>query len=339
MKHVFVLHSHTTMLTSLGVMDYYNLKKDDVVFFYGRNYSTDILPSDYNVINISDLYLESQMVYRTGYKKQKNVVDKLDKLVDEYVADDFYFYIPNFCVPLFVAIYTNKHCKEARYIQEGGYVQSKVFRINYSYFSLVKDVLKAIKFRMPFRLWIPCSNYTEKTLYKQRELHSYALSESFFMALPSQRHVIKWPKIELDLQINQDYPIFITDGFINNLMAEKDVYYEQLERLIGQYHKSVNYVKFHPAQSEEEKDYIKQLFVRCACKCIVLPDKTPMELVIVGYHKLTFIGMGSSLLYFAEENGHFVISHDDWMLENSQLYRRYVDTTGAFLFKEYYNKK
>lgn len=336
MKHVFVIHSHTPMLTSMGVIHYLHLKTEDVVFLSGRNYQTDYIPNQYKIYSISDEYTFSQEVYYQSYSEQNKIVEAADRIINNYINEDFILYIPNFCVPLFVAIYTNKLCKEARYIQEGGYVQKNVFRTEYSYYRVLKDIIRDIKYMRPFRLWIPCSNYTKKHLYKQKELHSYALTKRHFRNLPSQQHVIKWPKIELDIKINSQYPIFITDGFVKNKMAEKECYYKQIIRLIAENHGEYNYIKFHPAQSKEERNDILDFFKKERVDCEVLPDNVPVEIIIVNNRNLKFVGMGSSLLYFAHDNKHQVVCHDDWMLENSKLYKQYYIETGAFLFKDYY---
>lgn len=302
----------------------------------GRNYHSNLLPPQYKEKDISDAYSYSQSVYDMGYKAQRSIVTTADRLIDEIVCEDFVLYIPNFCVPIFVAFYTNNHCKEARYIQEGGFTQKKVFRTNYSWYRIAKDILRDVVNKRPLRLWMPCSVYTSKHLYKNKELHSYALTERYFRNLPSQHHVIEWPSFKIDIDLHQDWPIFITDGYIRNKMSEKDIYYNLLRKLIKQYSKANNYIKFHPAQPETERIDILGFFYDIGLNCEIIPDSIPIEIVIINLKKLTFVGMGSSLLYFAQDNGHQVISHDDWILEKSELYKKYYKNTGAFLFKDYY---
>ena len=286
--------------------------------------------------DVSVEYSYSQEANNFGYKEQKKIVKDADNIVKKFIFEDFILYVPNFCVPLFVALYSNKSCKEARYIQEGAYTQRNIFRLDYGFRDLIKDMIRDILSKKPLRLWMPCSNYTKHHLYKQRVLHSYAVTNRHFRNLPATQHVIKWPQIKLDVELDSRYPIFITDGFIKNKMAEEDVYYNLLEKLIKEYRKDSNYIKFHPAQSEYERNTILRMFSEEGVGCEVLSDGIPMEIVIMNQKNLTFVGMGSSLLYYAHDSGHVVICHDDWMLENSEMYRRYYANTGAFLFKDYY---
>ena len=42
MKHIFLIHSHTLLLTSLGVINREKLAEEDVIFIYSRNYRSCI---------------------------------------------------------------------------------------------------------------------------------------------------------------------------------------------------------------------------------------------------------------------------------------------------------
>ena len=42
MKHVFIIHSHTTFLTAIGCVNYQKLTSSDIIFLYVRNYKNSI---------------------------------------------------------------------------------------------------------------------------------------------------------------------------------------------------------------------------------------------------------------------------------------------------------
>ena len=56
MKHLFVINSHTTCMTALGVIDYLHLNKDDIIFVLVRNYKNILIQGKYKEIDMSWAY-------------------------------------------------------------------------------------------------------------------------------------------------------------------------------------------------------------------------------------------------------------------------------------------
>ena len=60
----------------------------------------------------------------------------------------------------------------------------------------------------------------------------------------------------------------------------------------------------------------------------------PFELILSSTNqRLTVVGLGSSLLFFARDFGHTVICHDRWLVK-SKYYRRYKKECGFLFFDE-----
>ena len=53
MKHLFVIHSHTSFLTAMGTIEYLNLKEEDVGIAWSRNYHNILYNSNYKSEDIN----------------------------------------------------------------------------------------------------------------------------------------------------------------------------------------------------------------------------------------------------------------------------------------------
>ena len=53
MKHIFIIHSHTLFLSSLGIINKLAIEDNDILFLFHRHYKT-IIPFNYKWIDISD---------------------------------------------------------------------------------------------------------------------------------------------------------------------------------------------------------------------------------------------------------------------------------------------
>ena len=332
MKHLFIINSHTTFLSAMGTADYLHLPQNDVIFAYMRNYKNSVTKVPYKVIDVTELY-DSTIQYYSG-KPLSYVIKEIDEFVDHNIKENYSLYVSHLVVPLFKILYTNKLCKRVSYIQEGAFTGKNAFCTNISFVHKLKNFIK-LYFRGD--RWFDGEWYMAGTIYKQRKLDSYAINDKFWQYLPSQNHIISWPKISLPIDINNNYPIFIFDGYVANGMSEYDVYLSNSKRLVEEYSKDTNYIQFHPAQSEKERTEICNYFKEQNKSVKILSDTVPMEYIIISAKDLTFIGFGSSLLYYATDQGHKVVCHDDWFIENSAKYQNYKKRIGTLSYREFYN--
>lgn len=338
MKHVFIIHSHTTMLTAIGTVNSLKLNVSDVIFLFGRRYTTDAIDIPYKSVDANEIYDSSERAYTANSNKEKmKSIDEVDEFIKNNIQEKYTLYIPNFCIAFFCLLYTNRNCVMACYIQEGAIPFSQAYQTNYSFFDLIKYIIRNIVKNKPLRIWFPCVHYRAKTLYKQKELHSYALNNKIFANLPSINHIINWPVYNIDFEVKENGVIFIADGFVKNKMAEKNLYLEHFANLVNENAKENNYIKFHPNESNEERDYIINLFKSQSLNLIVIPDNIPMELLLLKSEHFNVVGSGSSLCFFARDLGHHVVCYDDKLYKDSELFRNYINHTGAVLFKEMYN--
>lgn len=337
MKHVFVLHSHTTLLTALGTVEYLCLDKVDIIFLLGRNYRADAIDIPYTSYCIDRLYSQEISYNGHTYIEKKKAIQEHDDMVNTLIRDEYICYVPNLCIPFFMLLYTNSKCKELRYIQESSIIAPKLFDTSYKYKDLVRYIFKDRRFFMsPIRTWLPCCVYRSHILYKQNKILSFSYNKKYFCGLPSENHLINLPKIEISYDLDETAAIFIADGVVKNKMVEVEIYYEAINKLVIKYHRFHNYVKFHPNESSEERAYILNLFKHHNVCCDVLPDGVPLELLLMSKKNLRIIGLTSSLCYFAKDYGHDVVCHEDWILKKSKLYNRFVMNGGTLSYQEIY---
>ena len=97
-------------------------------------------------------------------------------------------------------------------------------------------------------------------------------------------------------------------------------------------------MKFHPAQSSDERESIITFFSNRGHRAEVMNDDIPIEYVIIQFKNLKFIGFTSSLLYYAHDYGHMVICNETKLTEASDTYRRHVKECGFQTYSETYGQ-
>ena len=329
MKHVFVINSHTTFLTSLGTVQYLHLKAENVVFLYMRNYKNSVSYINFQIIDVTEIADQS----RTITADYENYIRKVDKFVEENISFKYFLYVPHLWDYYMQILYTNKRCCRVSYVQEGGPAQTKVFEYDVPFIERAKSFIRhTILCKRTFE----CKWYKRGTLYKQRHVDAYALNDNYFRPMHPRTHIVKWPPVKFDMTIDTDAPIFVFDGHVANGLVEGDVYLKCCEQIILENARSNNYAKFHPAQKEEERETILSYFKQNNYNVVIMRDDIPTEYVIIQFKGLTFVGFTSSLLYYAHDNEHTVICYEKQLAEASEKYRAHVENCGFQTYSETY---
>ena len=327
MKHIFIIHSHTLFLSSLGVINKLKLSKKDVIFLFHRHYKT-VIPFDYKWIDISEefektyyiLFSWSRKHFRLDRKQRQASLDFFDRLVDENVSDGFYLYIPHLQAFAYQILATNSKCQEVFFVQEGG---RNMLSCLTDKVSLVWRMYNRFIMRNDNRLW-KCTNWfpNDKTPYNKK-VTVYSFDTSYYgTVMPKENIHIDWPSIDVDVDINTEYPMFLLDGGVELGQVELHVYNKALKKTINECAEEDNYIKFHPMQSDERKMEIKAMFTSIGKKVVELPVDIPFELIVVKYKNLKLFGFGTSLMFYGKANGHQVVSYEKELME-SRRYRMF----------------
>lgn len=310
MKHLFVIHSHTSFLTAMGVIRYLNLKDDDIAIAWSRDYKNVLYNSNYNS---EDIYWASEYPFFRKLLFHNSDINKIDSQINKITnGEDYILYAPHPSATQFEFLLTNKHCVGFNYIQEGALVLKGLFaqrKWNFAY--RLRDSI--IRFFYKNRLYGAQLTWNVPSFKKlNKEPECFAISEDIFEGSNYKTHIIKWPSYEIpkEYAINPSYPCFITESFIEKDVVEKEVYLNLYKKLIETKGKRENYIKFHPAQWEDTKNEIIQLFENAEKKVKELPANFPFEVYLSSYKNMTVCGFRSSLVVFAGQLG-----HDSYSLE------------------------
>lgn len=304
MKHVFSIHSHTTFLTSMGVIGYLKLRHEDVVFLLGRKYSCIYLPKDIKCVEFVhfDDY-GSKPFGRAILKKQ--LLD-VDKMIANGIGEEFVFYCPHTGVNM-QAIITNNKCIGMHYIQESC---CDFYGVPFNWKSvlyLFQNIWLNNKRFYRQMDWCPTPNIIEKT----RDTEIFAVSQNVFKSVPFKKNIVSWPMYELTIQLDDSYPVFVFDCAVAQKSVSLELYLKATKTIIMENAKDVSYIKFHPHQSELEREELHKIFEDLNLKYIDLPQEIPMELVLAANPNMPVVGYGSSLVYFARNLGHPVSQRTD----------------------------
>lgn len=332
MKHVFVINSHTTFLNSMGTVEYLHLNDDDIIFLYNRNYSNKVIPVPYKVVDATEITLECKKITH----QYKEYLRKVDEFIDANIHGRYQVYVPHLGHYFFQLLYTHRRCCRVSYVQEGGPALFYVFENNVSLIERIKSFIRhAIRGYRTFE----CKWYKRGIIYKQIGIDSYAINDVYFKNLPSRNHIVRWPKAELNIQLEVKNPIFIFDGHIFNGLVEPAVYLQECDVMIRDNACEQNYVKFHPAQTRSERDAIIDLFAKVGCKAEEMTDDIPMECIITQFSGLTFVGFTSSLLYYAHDNGHKVVCCEESLIKASPTFAKHIKESGFQTYEGMYGEK
>lgn len=337
MKHVFIVHSHTLFLTSMGAIEYLHLNHKNVIFICTRNYDTSLTPVDCVKIRGEQMYKWSDEIYYSQDKKFiKSRLIYLDQYLSELITDEYELFVPHLSDPLFQLMYTHPMCTKVSYVQEGAYTINNYFINSIPFFQKIKRRLWLMyrygntRFYCYLSAW-----YTDGMLHHQKTLDVYAVYEEFFKGLKCVSHIVSWPDYDKELPNKISGPVFVFDGFVTNNQADQDYYLEKCRLLIKRYHQDHNLIKFHPAQNKEERDDIISMFKEINVSYQEMDESIPFELYIIRSKKMTVVGFGSSLLYYAQSRGHHVICCDTWMMGDP----KYKDNhdRGCPFFHDFFN--
>lgn len=313
MKHVFLIHSHTVFLTTMGVINKLNLNSENVVFIYFRNYTNSLIPINYKVIRMDDEYTQMNKLSAIKFKENRVFINKIDEIVEEKIADNFIVYGSHAGSHFIQTFITNKKCVQFNYIQEGALAFGTLCSYKKNLKSIFYDIVNLFVFPInEKRIWCNYRWIVRMDVIKGKTTPKcYAISENIFKSLPFETTIVQWPKFNPNIDLNVSFPFFIMEASIEHHMVEKENYFSCLEEMIKENAIENNYIKFHPFQSKEHRAEIIALFEKNNCHVKELPDSVPFELILSYYKDLLILGFRSSLLVYAKQLGHRVISKEN----------------------------
>lgn len=293
MKHVFVIGSHTPYLTAIGVINKLGLKHEDVVFVLGRHYKCFDQPKDIKVCDMTPLYWIT--LRQTPPWKCKGYVAKIDAFMEENIDEEYTVYMPHIMSYQFQAMASNKLCRDVKFIQEGiidlcGGEKKR----RKTFIGFITNT-----FYMNFgRTW-RCNDWDDVRCGVHHISETFAITPSLFNKLDCKHTLVEWPKMNIPLTLADDGIYFVFESLVEQRNIEKHIFMEAIEKMIRKYAGKHNYVKYHPFQKQENKDYITSLFSKCGTTVKQLPDNVPFEMILATQPHMKVCGFTTSLIFFS----------------------------------------
>lgn len=327
MKHVFIIHSNTVLLSALGAIEYEKIKKEDIFFLYARNFSSSIVDKGIKKKDIGNIYTLSRTNFTINICAHKKIIKVVDEFIKCEIGEDYVLYIPHAGIP-FCIFATNKRCQYTCFLQEGAY---GFFDYNFSYKVLLKNI-----FFSNIRMWwnstwdIPPKRRKSVNLRK-----TYAISKDIFEALDyTDNVIIKWPRIDdprLCFPSESDFYLF--DSCVEQKYVSLDDYIECCKLLVDEGKNNISYIQFHPAQDKETKRKILLLFQNK--NYTILDGTVPFELILSSNSKLNLFGFSTSLLKFGEDMGHNITCKISMIYEKSnRRFKKHIKIGHYKIFTE-----
>ncbi len=327
MKHIFLIHSHTLFLTAIGVIDKEQIRKEDVIFIYSRNYRC-IYDLGYKSFDFSK-EIEDTFYIMLSWSRRHFLIDKrnrdkavtfFDQFIEKNASEGFNLYVCQLQAFTSQILATNPKCKECFFIQEGGRVMTPDVTSRIKWFCKLYNALFLSGEKRLWKMtnWFP----NDKTPYN-RPITVYAFDKKYFGTAPKEVRMVKWPKLNIDIILDEKRPIFVLEGAVELGQVEPKLYELAVEKLVEEYAQDKNYIKFHPKNSDETKKRYKSYFSKRGMEVEELPMNIPFELILVKYKGLHLYGFGTSLLFYGKALGHYAISHEEYLMTSAR-YRAYV---------------
>ena len=307
MKHVFLVHSHTTYLTAMGVINKLRLPYKDVIFIISRKYRCVGLPVEieqHDEREVGKTYIGSSCIPFS--KHGLSWIKQFDRAFEKVIHEDFTFYSFDIVPKFFQLIASNRYCVDLKFIQDGitDKCAGEGVKRTYPLTCRIKNFIARFMGRDMSRikkLPIHGGNYGDD--YPRGVRHhaseTFAISDGIFKKVDCKHTIVEWPRVDVPLTLADDGVYFVLDSSVEIKSIERDIYMTQVEKMIKKFSGKHNYIKFHPAQKDENKEYILSLFKKNGIQVEELPDDVPFEMILASQPHMKVCGFTTSLVFFS----------------------------------------
>ncbi|MCK0144100.1 hypothetical protein MWU78_00380 [Arenibacter sp. F26102] len=309
MKYLFHIHSNINLLTAILSVEHRNINKNNVVFILARGIETDF---KVNKITLPEVvYYHSFNTLKSlpnlKFRKNKEVLSKIDGIIDKYVDEAFTYFCPNSRVPVYRAFFSHPKCVSVNYIEDGmdAYLSKeellKKFPVPIPFHQKIADYV--------FRFFpVFCANrlnyVSDRFLPDLKDSVSeiYCLSDKSFLGQDNgNRNILQIKANSYYNDANIEFTnVFVFDAVKNqNVIKEKDLFNFVLWFCEDYFRLDAIAIKFHPFQDEKEIEEIIAIFNKNNITVKVIPSQLVLEAVFINNKQLNIFGIGSSLLVYA----------------------------------------
>jgi len=310
--HLFYIHSHITYIIAKSHIAKEGLMENNISFILSRSYMLDDRSSS-NSLDISTLYdyLENSKRANKIFhlkKRLKQVDQKISKLTNKSC---FTLYVPQFNHSIFQMLASHELCESTVLMEEGitSYKKDKALYLPTN--SYLKKILSLVFTR---RFIQGNSHYFPFPRNKFQA--AICIDRSCFPYLDDSKKIIVSLKevefLEYIPKVPDNAVLFLLDSFKERTALDSETYFNIVGATLRLVEHSNHrlYIKFHP---EQGPDIINQTlkFIEVQfgfSKIVELKKDCILELEFIIHKHLIVLGMHTSLLYYARQTGHKVLS-------------------------------
>lgn len=306
MKHIFHIHNQSSYLSSLCIVESKKISRCDVIFMCFRGFKNN---DEY----IKAIYLDDKIYYHRfnstrylfnfGFVKNNQYIKIVDSWLDN-IGDDFTYYVPHCRNPLYSIIITNSKCKQVHYIEDGSDAYLTKIGIQYKFAPVQHWSHKVLS---PLFYFFGSSRIVfYSNLYEPIGVEPsicYGLNDkSFLNDLQAKREILKINeeiirKFPCDTKYNK---IFVLDALVEQGVVSKETLLDLIKLFIIKEGDCPGVsIKFHPAQSEDVRVSVLDIFKVNSFTVEVLPENFMFEVFCILNKSCKIFGVGSSVLLYS----------------------------------------
>ncbi|MEN2413835.1 polysialyltransferase family glycosyltransferase [Flavobacterium mesophilum] len=323
MKHVFLVHSNTTLIVANGVIKKEKLQKEDILFLLTRGFKNSF---DYSNIDGDIFFQELEGINYLNFFKGWKQIKMIDNFIKNKINNDFTIYLPHVAHPFFQILYTNERCVAVHILEEGVNCLSKKLYDNssslkFSFINLFFNILGLYGKRRFFRVRSNIDFFIKKEV---QTIFYYLTPNAFSEVSLFEKKEIALDFHELNFmekKINDNSTIFVFEAIVEQGNLSMDLFFKSIYEVLNDIQSYKIYVKFHPAQNE---DNIRKIYDILSEKIevIVLDNNVILEFEFLRSKKLIIYGFTSSLLHYARLFGHKVKSYS-FLWEKDKMFANF----------------
>ena len=107
MKYLFLIHSHTTFLSSMGTIDFLQLKNEDIRIAFIRNYKNSLYDFKSPTVDLSWAF---EYPFFKNFFRYNNFIENIDSIIEEFTESEEYVMCASFPgnILLYQIIFSNR---------------------------------------------------------------------------------------------------------------------------------------------------------------------------------------------------------------------------------------
>lgn len=324
MKHVFLVHSSTTLIVTKGVIEKENIDKKDVLLLLTRGFLTDL---DYKKINGNDLFQQLENIDYKNFYKGWNCINRIDDFINDFIEDTFVIYLPHIAHPFFQILSTNNNCVCVNILEEGVNCLSKNLYDNRGSFKfqIINFFFNNLGIYGKGRYFRVRSNIDFPLICKKRPPVFYSITPNGFLEVKNyEKKVVRYNFSDLNNEtdfIEDNSTVFVFEAIVEQGNLSRETFFDSIQYVIDTIEVNKIYVKFHPAQNKENIEEICKILIS-KTDIIILEGTVILEFEFLRCKNLFVYGFTTSLLHYAKLFGHQIISYSS-LWEKDKMFINY----------------